>query len=78
VLGSGLRRYSARLNLDQQVGNRFEFAGTVSASQARTKSVPSSGQQNGNSGAIAAALQVCADHSRSSARTGPTRTSTPI
>jgi TonB-dependent starch-binding outer membrane protein SusC len=57
VLGSGLRRYSARLNLDQQVGTRFEFAGTVSASQARTKSVPSSGQQNGNSGAISAALQ---------------------
>jgi TonB-linked SusC/RagA family outer membrane protein len=57
VLGSGLRRYSARLNLDQQVGTRFEFAGTVSASQARTKSVPSAGQQNANSGAISAALQ---------------------
>ena len=57
VLGSGLRRYSARLNVDQAVGNRFEFAGTVTASQARTKSVPSSGQQNGNSGAISAALQ---------------------
>jgi len=57
VLGSGLRRYSARLNIDQAVGERFEFAGTITASQARTKSVPSAGQQNGNSGAISGALQ---------------------
>src|SRR5262245_31050213 len=57
VLGSGLRRYSARLNVDQAVGERFQFAGTITASQARTKSVPSAGQQNANSGAISAALQ---------------------
>jgi len=57
VVGSGLRRYSARLNLDQSVGARFEFGGTVTAAQARSKATPTSGQQNGNSGAVSAALQ---------------------
>jgi hypothetical protein len=57
VLGSGLRRYSARLNLDQSIGPRVEFGGTVTASQARSRATPTAGQQNGNSGAVSAALQ---------------------
>jgi TonB-linked SusC/RagA family outer membrane protein len=57
VVGSGLRRYSARLNLDQSIGSRFEIGGTVTASQARSKSTPTSGQQNANSGAVSGALQ---------------------
>jgi TonB-linked SusC/RagA family outer membrane protein len=57
VLGSGLRRYSARLNLDQSIGSRVEFGGIVTASQARSRATPTAGQQNGNSGAVSAALQ---------------------
>jgi TonB-linked SusC/RagA family outer membrane protein len=57
VLGSGLRRYSARVNLDQAVGSRGELSGQFTASSARSKSTPTAGQQNGNSGAVSAALQ---------------------
>lgn len=57
VLGSGLRRFSTRLNLDQSLGSRFEFGGSLNAAQARSRSTPTSGQQNGNAGAVSAALQ---------------------
>jgi TonB-linked SusC/RagA family outer membrane protein len=57
VLGSGLRRYSARVNLDQSVGARVELGGQFTVSNARSKSTPTAGQQNGNSGAVSAALQ---------------------
>jgi TonB-linked SusC/RagA family outer membrane protein len=57
VLGSGLRRLSSRLNVNQAVGSRVEFSGSFTASNARSKSVPSAGQQNANAGAISAALQ---------------------
>jgi TonB-linked SusC/RagA family outer membrane protein len=57
VVGSGLRRYSARVNLDQSLGSRIELGGTLTAAQARTKWTPTSGQQNGNAGAVSAALQ---------------------
>ncbi|MDP8911478.1 MAG: SusC/RagA family TonB-linked outer membrane protein, partial [Actinomycetota bacterium] len=57
VLGSGLRRYSGRVNLNQALGSRIELSGAVTASQARTKSVPTAGQQNANAGAVSAALQ---------------------
>jgi TonB-linked SusC/RagA family outer membrane protein len=57
VLGSGIRRMSGRLNLVQSFGDRFEFAGNVTASQARSKSTPTAGQQNANAGAVSAALQ---------------------
>ncbi len=57
VVGSGLRRFSGRLNVDQSIGQRFELAGTFTASQARTKSTPTSGQQNSNAGAVAGAIQ---------------------
>ncbi|MBV9774938.1 MAG: TonB-dependent receptor, partial [Gemmatimonadetes bacterium] len=57
VVGSGLRRYSARLNLNQAIGRRVEMGGSFSASQARSKSVPTAGQQNANAGAVSAALQ---------------------
>jgi TonB-dependent starch-binding outer membrane protein SusC len=57
VIGSGFRRFSGRLNLNQSLGQRFELGGTFTASQARSKSVPSAGQQNAGAGAISGALQ---------------------
>jgi TonB-linked SusC/RagA family outer membrane protein len=57
VVGSGLRRLSARLNVDQTLGSRVQLGGTVTAAQARSKATPTAGQQNGNAGAVSAALQ---------------------
>ena len=57
VVGSGLRRYSARLNLNQSIGRRVELGGSFSASQAQSKAIPTAGQQNANAGAVSAALQ---------------------
>ena len=57
VVGSGIRRLSARINLNQSVGSRFEFGGSLSAARARSKSVPTSGQQNSGAGAVSAAIQ---------------------
>jgi TonB-dependent starch-binding outer membrane protein SusC len=57
VLGSGLGRYSARVNLNQSMGSRIELGGNFSAAQARSKSVPTGGQQNANAGAVSAAIQ---------------------
>jgi TonB-linked SusC/RagA family outer membrane protein len=57
VQGTGLRRLSARLNLNQSFGPRVEVGGSFSAAQARSKSVPTSGQQNTSAGAVSAALQ---------------------
>lgn len=57
VEGSGFRRFSGRLNLNQSLGQRVELGGTFSASQARSKSVPTSGQQNAGAGVVSGALQ---------------------
>jgi TonB-linked SusC/RagA family outer membrane protein len=57
VVGSGLKRISGRVNLNQQIGSRIEMAGSLTASQARSKSTPTAGQQNANSGAVSAAIQ---------------------
>jgi TonB-linked SusC/RagA family outer membrane protein len=57
VVGSGLRRLSGRINLNQSLGSRFEVGGSLTGAQARSKSTPTSGQQNGNAGAVSAALQ---------------------
>ena len=57
VLGSGLTRLSTRVNLNQSMGSRFEFGGSLSAARARSKSVPTSGQQNSGAGAISGAIQ---------------------
>lgn len=57
VVGSGLRRMSSRLNVNQNFGERVQIGGTVSASQARSKAVPVAGQQNAGAGAVSAALQ---------------------
>ena len=57
VLGSGLRRLSGRLNLNQALGSRFEFGASLSANQARSKAIPTAGQQNAGAGAISAAIQ---------------------
>lgn len=57
VVGSGFRRFSGRLNLNQSIGQRVELGGTFSASQARSKSVPTAGQQNAGAGAVSGAIQ---------------------
>jgi TonB-linked SusC/RagA family outer membrane protein len=57
VLGSGLKRLTGRLNVDQSIGTRFEIGGTLTASQVRSKSTPTAGQQNANAGAVSAAIQ---------------------
>jgi TonB-linked SusC/RagA family outer membrane protein len=57
VVGSGLQRLSSRLNLNQGFGDRIQLGGSVSASQARSRSVPTAGQQNGGAGAVSGALQ---------------------
>ena len=57
VVGSGLTRYSTRLNLSQALGQRVELGGSFTASMARSKAVPTSGQQNNGAGAVSAALQ---------------------
>ena len=57
VVGSGIRRLSTRVNLNQSMGSRFEFGGSLSAARATSKSVPTSGQQNAGAGAISAAIQ---------------------
>ena len=57
VLGSGLRRLSGRLNLNQAFGSRWEFGSSLTASQVRSKATPTSGQQNSGAGAISAAIQ---------------------
>lgn len=57
VIGSALQRLSSRLNVNQSFGQRVQIAGSVSASQARSRSVPTSGQQNSGAGAISGALQ---------------------
>ena len=59
VLGSGLRRISGRLNLDQIIGSKFEVGGSLTGAQVRSKSTPTSGQQNGNAGAVSGALSTC-------------------
>src|SRR5207248_583658 len=41
----------------QSLGSRVELGGTLTAAQARSKSTPTSGQQNGNAGAVSGALQ---------------------
>lgn len=56
VVGSGLQRLSSRLNLTQDLG-RVQLSGSVSASQAKSRSTPTAGQQNGNAGAVSAAIQ---------------------
>src|SRR5207237_6882105 len=57
VLGSGLKRMTGRLNLNQSIGSRVEIAGSINASQVRSKSTPTAGQQNANAGAVSAAIQ---------------------
>ena len=57
VVGSGFRRFSGRLNLNQSMGQRVELGGTFTASQAKSKSVPTAGQQNAGAGAVSGALQ---------------------
>jgi TonB-dependent starch-binding outer membrane protein SusC len=57
VIGSGLRRLSGRMSLNQSIGSRIEFGGTLSASQARSKAIPTGGTFNSSAGTISAALQ---------------------
>ena len=57
VMNSGLSRFSGRVNLNQQLGSRFELGANLSASRAKSRSVPTAGQQNANAGAVSAAIQ---------------------
>jgi TonB-linked SusC/RagA family outer membrane protein len=57
VLGSGLKRLSGRVNVNQSIGGRFEVGGSLTGSQVRSKSTPTSGQQNAGAGAVSAAIQ---------------------
>jgi TonB-linked SusC/RagA family outer membrane protein len=57
VIGSGIRRLSGRVNVNQTLGSRVEVGGSVTGSQANSKSTPTAGQQNGNAGAVSAAIQ---------------------
>src|SRR5207253_8518073 len=44
-------------NLNQAIGQRFEVGGSFTGSMARSKAVPTAGQQNAGAGAVSAALQ---------------------
>ena len=57
VINSGLNRFSGRVNLNQAIGDRFELGATASAARARSRAVPTAGQQNANAGAVSAAIQ---------------------
>lgn len=57
VVGSGIKRFSTRLNLNQGIGQRIELGGSFTASMARSKATPTAGQQNAGAGAVAAAIQ---------------------
>jgi TonB-dependent starch-binding outer membrane protein SusC len=57
VVGSGFRRFSTRLNLNQAFGQRVELGGSFTGSLVRSKSTPTAGQQNSNAGAVSAAIQ---------------------
>src|SRR5205085_2859289 len=57
VMGSGLKRITGRVNLNQSIGSRVEIAGSINGSQVRSKSTPTAGQQNANAGAVSAAIQ---------------------
>jgi TonB-linked SusC/RagA family outer membrane protein len=45
------------VNLNQSIGSRIEVSGSINASQVRSKSTPTAGQQNANAGAVSAAIQ---------------------
>ena len=57
VLGSGLRRFSGRVNLSQQVGRKLELGANLTGSSVATRSAASDGQQNKGAGVISGALQ---------------------
>jgi TonB-dependent starch-binding outer membrane protein SusC len=58
VMGSTFERLSLRLNLNQEIGERFRLGTTLSGSRVTTSFVPTSGGIGGNEGsAVAAALQ---------------------
>ncbi len=57
LVGSGIKRFSTRLNLNQALSQRVELGGSFTASVARSKTVPTSGQQNNGAGAVSAAIQ---------------------
>ena len=57
ILGSGLNRISGRVNVSQQIGNKFEIGANLTGSRVSTRSVASDGQQNRNAGVVSGALQ---------------------
>jgi len=57
ILGSGLRRFSGRVNVSQQIGRKFEIGANLTASRVTTRSVATDGQQNKGAGVVSGALQ---------------------
>ena len=57
ILGSGLNRISGRVNVSQQIGNKFEIGANLTGSRVSTRSAASDGQQNRNAGVVSGALQ---------------------
>ena len=58
VIGSEFKRYSARLNLDQQVGPRFNLGMNLAVNRANTRMAATDGDSfDQSSGAVSAALQ---------------------
>jgi hypothetical protein len=57
VVGSGLRRVSTRLNLNQSIGSRASSAARSRPARRAGKGGAHAGQQNANAGAVSAALQ---------------------
>jgi TonB-linked SusC/RagA family outer membrane protein len=57
VVGSGLKRLSGRVNVDQSLGTKFQVGGTLTGSQVKSRATPTAGQQNAGAGAVSAAIQ---------------------
>lgn len=57
VIGSGIRRFSGRANISQQIGKKFEMGLNVTGSRVQTRSASTDGQQNRGAGVVSGALQ---------------------
>lgn len=57
IIGSGLRRFSGRVNVSQSIGQKFEIGANLTGSRVGTRSAATDGQQNRGSGVVSGALQ---------------------
>jgi TonB-dependent starch-binding outer membrane protein SusC len=56
VVNSGFKRISLRGNLDQNIGEKFRVASTLTVARVNSRSVPTDGSLNGGAGAVGAAI----------------------